>query len=70
MRSRNVVNGEICRGQCFKCGTKCFDRTVVYFGPGMFIKCGSCGSWSPEEMKEAKGRLELAIALTPLPDAT
>lgn len=71
MSARNIVNGDICRGQCFKCDMKCFDRTVVFFGPGAFIKCGKCGSWTPEEMAEASGRLELAVALAPtIPDTT
>lgn len=56
---RNRVQGEIPCGSCFQCNKTIFDKTVVYFGPGAYMKCGPCGSWSPEQMREAQRRLQL-----------
>jgi len=47
---------------CFACARRQDERAVVFFGPGQFLKCQLCGSWTPEEWSDGVAQIQ-AVAI-------
>lgn len=46
---------------CFTCARQQADRSAVFFGPGLFVKCEACGGWKPEEWLSAEAKIQAVV---------
>lgn len=38
------------RSKCFTCERAVGDKSLVFFGPGAFVRCEKCGAWDAEAL--------------------